>query len=152
MSDRDGETAKPSLRSGSSLWRQELAGRYEELSSLAAALAEEHVPPERQRWVNAAAAHLDEAVRAVSEVSLLGRLTGAAIQRATHNLDMAELNIYRFAPIEYLNSILPVLIDDAADILPTNDSRLRRLVELRASRIEGLSEATAMRWSPLPAP
>jgi hypothetical protein len=120
---------------GSRMWQQELAGRWEELSSLRAALsADDDVPRDMQHWDQAAIDHLKEAAAAISRVSLRSRLSGAAIQRATHNLDMAEINIYRMAPIKYLNSILPVLIDDAADILPTNDSRLRRLVELRANR------------------
>jgi hypothetical protein len=121
-----------------SLWRQQCAARYTELLSQLEAFADGQADT---RWRQAAARHLDEAREAARSTGIVAAFTGAPIQRATHNLDLAELNIYRLAPIQYLNSVLPVLTDEAADVLPVNDSRLRRLTELQAKRTEGLTEA-----------
>src|SRR5690349_2989606 len=91
-----------------SLWRQQIAARGEELSSLLGAFRDTAADP---RWAQAADYHLAEALEAAGSKGFMAFLSGAPIQRATHNLDMAELYIYRLAPIEYLNSVLPVLID-----------------------------------------
>jgi hypothetical protein len=81
--------------------------------------------------------HIWEARRAAKSRGLAVAITGAPIQRAVHNLDMAEVNLYRIVPLDYLQSILPVLTDDTADVLPAHDSRLQRLIQLRAFHRDG---------------
>jgi hypothetical protein len=74
--------------------------------------------------------HIGEARETAGYRSFLGAITGAPIQRAAHNLDMAEVNLYRILPMQHLDAMLPLLIDEAADVLQSHDRRLKRLIEL----------------------
>jgi hypothetical protein len=85
----------------------------------------------------AVADHIKVAEDAAKATGLAAAITGAPIQRAVHNLDMAEVTLYRIVPPDYLESMLPVLIDDTADVLPAHDSRLQRLIQLRGLHSNG---------------
>jgi hypothetical protein len=114
----------------SSLWRQEVAARAEELESLLSVFGND-LDGNKRQLRTAVEKHIREARRAATARGLAVAITGAPIQRAVHNLDMAEVNLYRIVPIAYLQSVLPVLTDDTADVLPAHDSRLQRLILLR---------------------
>jgi hypothetical protein len=129
--------------SPSSLWRQEVAARAEELESLLTVFgqvdaAANDARSEHKRLLRTAAErHLLEARNAAQTRGLASSITGAPIQRAKHNLDMAEVTLYRIVPTDYLDSVVPVLIDDIADVLPANDNRLQRLIQLRGAHGNG---------------
>jgi hypothetical protein len=126
---RPNNTGDDDQISPSSLWRQEVAARAEELESQLSVVGSD--PDGNNPLRKAVEKHICEARKAARARGLAVAITGAPIQRAVHNLDMAEVTLYRIVGIDYLQSMLPVIIDDTADVLPAHDSRLQRLIQLR---------------------
>jgi hypothetical protein len=131
------------LRSAA-LWRHEVFARAEELEMLTRWMAADAEP----HLVEAVQMHLAAARRAAARTRPLPSLlpaiiSGASIQSAMYNLDAAEVNLLRLAPLEYLKSNLPNLVAAAAEVLPAKDPRLIRLIQLDAPQ-EGTAVPTTV--------
>jgi hypothetical protein len=131
-----------------SLWRVDAIGRAEELELH---LRRMSADPDKdlsadavEHLIDAVNANLADARYAAgSSVPLHSRfrglVSGAPIQSAMFHLDSAEINLFRLAKLDYLESKLPNLIATSAEVLPSEDERLRRLIEL-GERVEGPAE------------
>jgi hypothetical protein len=122
----------------SSAWREEALARAAQMYTLLKWLEHQSEVPQKFRLIEAIEAHLEVAKRAAHDRGRLwGRVNGAAIERTMANLDAAEANLLRMAPLDYLSSDLPNLGTRAREHLATDDPRIRRLQELEVRAREG---------------
>jgi hypothetical protein len=116
-------------RPTSSPWREEALARVAEMHTLLNWLKnQDSKVPNKACLVDAVEAHLAGAVQGIRARSgLWSRMSGATIERASANLDAAELNLLRLAPPGYLSSNMPNYCMRAVEDLDEDDPRLERI-------------------------
>lgn len=116
-------------RPTSAAWREEALARAVQMSTLLFWLENESELENPAPLVMAVKVHLSAAHQCAQERRkwMLRTMSGAVIERTSANLDAAEVNLLRLAPLDYLQSNVPNLLMYARDNLRPNDPRLRQL-------------------------
>jgi hypothetical protein len=126
-------------RPTSAAWREEALARAVQMSTLLFWLENESELENPAPLVMAVKVHLSAAHQGAQERRkwMLRTMSGAVIERTSANLDAAEVNLLRLAPLDYLQSNVPNLLMYARDNLRPNDPRLRQLEGWRRRRTGG---------------
>jgi hypothetical protein len=122
-------------RPTSSAWREEALTSAAEMYTLLhwmEGIEEEEgeIPvPNKSHLAEAVAAHLDAARQGAHTRGwqVWRTWSGAVIERTMGNLDAAQINLLRLAPMSFLRSAMPNLLMTARQYLKENDPRLNRL-------------------------
>jgi hypothetical protein len=116
----------------SAAWREEALARAHQMTTLLEWLERESELQNKDPLVKAVKIHLDAAKEGAQERHhwVVRTLSGAIIERTSANLDAAELNLMRLAPLDYLQSNVPNLLVHARGYLKPSDPRLRLLEAL----------------------
>jgi hypothetical protein len=116
----------------SSAWREEALARAAEMSTLLVWLENESPLENKEPLIEAARSHLYAAYQGAHEQRkrLWRTMSGSIIERTFANLDAAEANLLRLAPIDYVESRVPNLLLQAQQQLPPDDPRLARIAAL----------------------
>jgi hypothetical protein len=119
-------------RPTSSAWREEALARAAEMSTLLVWLEDESPLANKEPLIEAARSHLFAAYQGAHEQRkrLWRTMSGSIIERTFANLDAAEANLLRLAPIDYVESRVPNLLLQAQQRLPPEDPRLTRIAVL----------------------
>jgi hypothetical protein len=124
----------------SSSWREVALTRIAELHALTIWLARRRAEEglaAADELVETVKQHLDTAKASAGRSSkprkgarLWALIAGADVERVTTNLDAANADILRLAPLSYLRGQMPSMVAEAGRHLPTGDPRRLRLEEI----------------------
>jgi hypothetical protein len=120
-----------------SRWREMVLARVAELRAIGerARIESEHPPTSADALVTAISGHLEAAREAALGATRVrdSRTNEARVERAAANLDLAEGNILRLAPLAWVRAQLPTILTAVRGYLPPDDPRRLAVEEMQSA-------------------
>jgi hypothetical protein len=123
--DLHARESPPAKSLASASWREGVLTRAMELEALSSWLTRDQDTEDSKVLRRAIALHLDAARRAATKKTRWYQLSAdrAHFERATSNLDAAEVELLNFAPPRYVVGVMPSLLDKVKRHLKSDDPR-----------------------------